>query len=121
MHFCADVQIIDKEIEECAGKCQNGGICQNGECKCRKNYSGLYCQFKETDSSPILYYIMVFLVIIVITFGLFYGAYRFFLATEANKKRFKQAADGGNDDQIIDNKSGEPSQHSRYNAARDFR
>lgn len=76
MHFCSDLQIIDKEIEECAGKCQNGGVCQNGDCKCRKGYSGSYCQYKDVDSSPILYYMMVFLVIIVAIAGLFYGAFR---------------------------------------------
>jgi hypothetical protein len=75
MHFCADIQIIDKEIEECVGKCQNGGVCANGECKCRKGYSGTYCQYKEIDSSPIFYYFMVFIVLIVIIVGLFYGAF----------------------------------------------
>jgi hypothetical protein len=74
MHFCSDVTILDKEVEECAGKCMNGGVCQNGNCKCRKGYSGSFCQYKDTDASPILYYFMVFIVIIAIIVGLFYGA-----------------------------------------------
>ncbi len=42
-HYCGDIQVIDKEAEECAGKCQNGGVCMNGECKCRKGTTGAYC------------------------------------------------------------------------------
>jgi hypothetical protein len=45
MHFCGDIEIIDKEAEECSGKCMNGGVCTNGVCKCRKGYSGTYCQY----------------------------------------------------------------------------
>lgn len=75
MHLCSDILIIDKEIEECAGKCQNGGICANGECRCRKGYSGYYCQYRDVDGSPILYYFMVFIVLLVIIGGLFFGAF----------------------------------------------
>lgn len=30
-------------VEDCAGKCNNGGICINGECKCKSGYNGNYC------------------------------------------------------------------------------
>ena len=76
MHICADVTIIDKEVEECAGKCQNGGICLNGECKCRKGYTGPYCQYKDVDSSNLLYYLMIFLVLMAVIGGLFYASFR---------------------------------------------
>ncbi len=77
-HYCADVQVIDKEVEECSGKCQNGGICMNGECKCRRGNSGAYCQYKETDGSSFLsfiFYCLAFMVIAVLILALFYGAY----------------------------------------------
>ena len=76
--MCADVQIIDQEVEECAGLCQNGGVCMNGDCRCRKGYSGSYCGYKDSESGSILtllYYLAVFLVISVAILGLFYGAF----------------------------------------------
>jgi len=81
MHVCADVSILSNEIEECAGKCQNGGVCMNGACSCRKGFSGVYCQYKDVDSSPLLYYLLVFVVLIAIIGGLFYGAFRIMKAT----------------------------------------
>lgn len=77
-HYCADVQVIDKEAEECSGKCENGGICMNGECRCRKGTSGNYCQYKETDGPTfglVFFYFIMFLVSVVLILGLFYGAF----------------------------------------------
>jgi hypothetical protein len=33
-------------VADCSGKCQNGGVFINGECRCRSGYSGNYCQYK---------------------------------------------------------------------------
>lgn len=94
--MCADVQVIDQEVEECVGLCQNGGVCMNGECRCRKGYSGSYCGHKDSDSSilTVLYYLAVFLVISVAIMGLFYGAFmliknmvRFFFILFCRKRK----------------------------------
>ena len=53
----------------------------NGACSCRKGFSGVYCQYKDVDSSPLLYYLLVFVVLIAIIGGLFYGAFRIMKAT----------------------------------------
>ena len=34
-------------VEECTGKCVNGGACINGECKCRNGFYGAYCESKS--------------------------------------------------------------------------
>lgn len=50
----------------------------NGECRCRKGTYGMYCQYKESDSSSVLatlFYGAAFLVIGVLILALFYGAY----------------------------------------------
>ena len=38
------------DIEECSGKCLNGGVCVNGECVCRTNFYGDLCQNKSKHS-----------------------------------------------------------------------
>ena len=53
----------------------------NGACSCRKGFSGVYCQYKDVDSSPLFYYLLVFVVLIAIIGGLFYGAFRIMKAT----------------------------------------
>ena len=50
----------------------------NGECKCRKGYSGAYCQYKESEGSSFFSFILytaVFLVVLVMIGALFYGAF----------------------------------------------
>jgi len=77
-HYCADVEVIGTEVEECAGLCQGGGVCMNGECKCRKGTSGFYCQNKDAESSQVLstlFYGACFLLLGVVILALFYGAY----------------------------------------------
>ena len=77
--MCADVQVIEREVEECVGKCQGGGVCMNGECRCRKGYSGAFCQYKDNEGTSlgtVFFYFAVFLFVIVLIAALFYGAVR---------------------------------------------
>jgi len=43
LHYCSDIEITGGEIEDCAGQCMNGGMCMNGECRCRVGFEGRYC------------------------------------------------------------------------------
>ena len=70
---CADLVLLDKEVQTCLGKCQNGGVCVNGECVCRKGFSGTYCEIKEGPSTrsyfwQILILIILLLLIIIVIF-----------------------------------------------------
>jgi EGF-like domain len=47
IHQCADFLMSNKDIEECSGKCLNGGVCVNGECVCRTSFYGDLCQNKS--------------------------------------------------------------------------
>ncbi len=62
----------------------------NGVCKCRKGYSGVYCQYSE-DSGPsfatILFYFASFIFLCALIVGLFYGAIRTIHYIESEKKR----------------------------------
>jgi hypothetical protein len=49
IHQCADFLMSSNEIEECSGKCLNGGVCVNAECACRTNFYGDVCQNKSKD------------------------------------------------------------------------
>lgn len=74
------MQVIGTEVEECAGLCQNGGVCMNGECRCRKGSYGAYCQYKESDGSSVLVTLFqgaAFLLLGAIILALFYGAYMY--------------------------------------------
>ena len=49
----------------------------NGECKCRKGYSGAYCQYHDDGSASfatIFFKFASFLFICALIVGLFYGA-----------------------------------------------
>ena len=97
-HYCADVTVIDRELEECAGKCLGGGICMNGECRCRKGTYGAYCQYKESEGGSyfftVIAYLALFAVVIVLILGLFYGAYIYMKKLEAEKARLLEAERG---------------------------
>ena len=41
---CADISVVGAADNKCYGMCENGGICQNGECVCPPGYSGTYCE-----------------------------------------------------------------------------
>jgi hypothetical protein len=71
------------EIEECSGKCLNGGVCVNGECACRANFSGELCQNKSKNRVSITYtleavktmtmtYLLICSIILILIGALYY-------------------------------------------------
>lgn len=77
-HYCGDVDVIEKESPECVGQCKNGGVCMNGECRCRKGYYGSSCQHVISPPSNIgglIFYFLLYTALIVLIAALFYGAY----------------------------------------------
>ena len=42
---CADITVIGGDDIGCLGQCQNGGICQRGECVCPEGYTGSNCEY----------------------------------------------------------------------------
>ena len=42
---CADITVIGGDDVGCLGQCQNGGICQRGECVCPEGYTGSNCEY----------------------------------------------------------------------------
>ncbi len=110
----------------------------NGECKCRKGYSGAYCQYHDDGSASfgtIFFYFASFLFICALIVGLFYGAIRIIkyvdeqknLATDDNNGNVnlppKALPPPSNDgiEKITDNKSGEPTvKSSQYNQGGPF-
>ncbi len=62
----------------------------NGECKCRKGYSGAYCQYHDDGSASfgtIFFYFASFLFICALIVGLFYGAIQIIRYIEKEKER----------------------------------
>jgi len=66
IHQCADLVLLSTAVEDCAGKCQNSGVCVNGECKCRDNYQGQYCQYKAAVSSRMWIWFIVYAFLIAL-------------------------------------------------------
>lgn len=78
-YMCADIEILGGKIEDCSGQCMNGGVCLNGACKCRKGFSGQFCQVKEfipdnTNYTKYLKYSLVFVIMIILILLLSWGA-----------------------------------------------
>jgi hypothetical protein len=105
----------------------------NGVCKCRKGFSGVYCQYSDDSGasfSTILFYFATFLFICALIVGLFYGAIRTIRYIEAEKQRIaeEEAARGREfddnepivnnqqpaDDNKIIGRLGEPTITSQY-------
>lgn len=62
----------------------------NGECKCRKGYSGAYCQYHDDGSASfgtIFFYFASFLFICALIVGLFYGAVSIIKYVDEQKRR----------------------------------
>ena len=65
---CSDVRMTQTYDEGCVGKCQHGGQCAMGVCKCKKGYWGDYCQYSEQDEEiSIIGYFILFVVFVLIT------------------------------------------------------
>ena len=48
IHQCTDFLMQrGTQIEACSGKCQNMGVCVNGNCKCRSSFYGEFCQYQS--------------------------------------------------------------------------
>lgn len=65
----------------------------NGECKCRKGYSGAYCQYHDDGNASfgtIFFYFAAFLFICALIIGLFYGAVRIIRHIEEQKSRLAE-------------------------------
>ena len=93
--MCADIEILSGKIEDCSGQCTNGATCMNGECQCRKGFSGTFCEIVEytpqsTNYTLYLKYFLFFIVMVLIIIGLLFGAYLMF--KNADKIRERAAA-----------------------------
>lgn len=95
--MCSDISILGGKIEDCAGQCTNGASCMNGECQCRKGFSGKFCEIIErvepkTNYALYLKYFLFFIIITIIIILLLVGAYALFKkASEINAKRRAEA------------------------------
>lgn len=121
IHQCADFLMAANEskflfridpyivVEECSGKCQNGGVCVNGECMCRTNYSGSYCQYRDQVTSRMIWYFLAFTLIAAIIVGIFI----YVLRLRKQMERMPPAQVDDNPDSIIGSNP-EPSALGRF-------
>lgn len=61
---------------ECLGECQNGGVCVNGDCNCRRSFYGDYCEHTDTVQYAATWYLFAIAGIVGLTAGLAYAAYK---------------------------------------------
>lgn len=65
---CADI-IVQREEKfqnvKCDPKCKNGGVCQNGVCKCGKMFTGDNCEEKIDASGSFSFIMFIFMVALV--------------------------------------------------------
>lgn len=78
--MCADIELLNGQVLDCGGQCSNGGTCLNGECNCRKSFSGKFCEIVEyipdkTNYTMYLKYFLFFIIMILIIIALLFGAY----------------------------------------------
>jgi hypothetical protein len=45
LSICSDMEIVGGLTHECVHPCQNGGVCENGECVCIDQYYGPACEY----------------------------------------------------------------------------
>ena len=95
---CGDM-IVEKarsfHIVKCEPQCKNGGVCQEGKCKCGSNYYGDYCEHKGGSSGAFSLLIFIFVIALVAAaVGLLYVRYN--MQKEQANTAAEEAAEGGN-------------------------
>lgn len=69
VHFqCADI-VISEETSDCFGKCNNGGVCVQGECVCLEGFYGTYCDYEGVsgiETENILGYFLAFVIMVIV-------------------------------------------------------
>ena len=76
---------------KCDPKCKNGGVCQNGVCKCGKMFTGDYCEEKIDASGSFSFIMFIFMVALVAAgIGLLYQRDKF---RQEIKKIYKNNTD----------------------------
>ena len=53
-------------MQKCDPACKNGGVCQNGECKCSKMFTGSSCETQVESSGSFSYILFIVLIALVI-------------------------------------------------------
>lgn len=89
---CSDM-IVEKaknfHNEKCDPQCKNGGVCQEGRCKCGSLFYGDFCEHKGGSSGAFSLLIFIFVIALVAAaVGLLYARYNL-------EKEQKQAIEGG--------------------------
>ena len=92
---CSDM-IVQKVTgfsnQKCDPHCTNGGVCQNGHCKCGINFSGDSCEYKNGASGAFSFLLFIFVIILVlVAFGLLY------FRANLEKEQARNLAQGHND------------------------
>lgn len=62
---CADIEIINSDMGECVGACQNEGTCINGKCTCRSGFKGDFCQLRTQEKLTYTPFIAIVLLILL--------------------------------------------------------
>ncbi|CAI2378059.1 unnamed protein product [Moneuplotes crassus] len=70
--ICSDISLLEGEVIDCEGRCQNGGTCYNGVCLCASGFGGKYCEGKGyyEDNSPNIWIILLVILIVIAFFVL---------------------------------------------------
>lgn len=95
---CSDM-IVEKarsfHVEKCDPQCKNGGVCQEGKCRCGSNYYGDFCEHKGGSSGAFSLLIFIFVIALVAAaVGLLYARYN--MQKEQAAMSAEDANEGGN-------------------------
>ena len=62
---CADIEVaFFASVEQCAGRCKNGGVCVSNQCKCTVGFYGDFCQHENVGKKDSVGYIGYFVLFI---------------------------------------------------------
>lgn len=66
---CSDL-IVQKTIgfqaQKCDPHCKNGGVCQQGKCKCGTMFYGDSCEYKNSASGAFSLLLLIFVIALVV-------------------------------------------------------